>query len=291
MEIEITRDSAGFAGSARDFLAARLEHNVLATVLDNVLRTERGAGCTSGDLALSRDSPLFAVGSEPATGEVIAAALRTPPWPMLAAGFDNPGHASDLIDRWLTHDPALSEFGAEPATAMALINGWQASTGGTTECIFREALYSLTTVSDPSDPATGRLREATEEDRDLLVQWEVAFGVETGLGQTEQAAAIVDRRLDARQQFIWEDGRPTSTLGHTAQIAGAVRIGSVYTPPGLRNRGYASAAVAALSRLLLVRGAERCMLFTDVANPTSNRIYASIGYVRFADWEQHRLLR
>ena len=210
---------------------------------------------------------------------------------MLAAGFDNPTHASDLIDRWLTEDPELSEFGAEPATAKALVKAWRATTGGSTECIFREALHSLTTVSDPPDPATGRLREATDEDRDLLVRWEVAFGVETGLGQTEQAAAIVDRRLDARHQFIWEDGRPTSTLGQTAQIAGTVRIGSVYTPPEFRNRGYASAAVAALSRRLLERGAQRCMLFTDVANPTSNRIYASVGYVRFADWEQHRLLR
>ncbi len=291
MEIQITRDANGFAGSARDFLAARLEHNVLATVLDNVLRTEPRAGSMGGDLSLSRASPLFAVGSEPATGEVIAAALRTPPWPMLAAGFEHPTHASDLIDRWLTEDPELSEFGAEPATAKALVKAWQASTGGTTECIFREALHSLTRVSDPPGPATGRLRQATDEDRQLLVQWEVAFGVETGLGQTEQATAIVDRRLGARQQFIWDDGRPTSTLGHTAQIAGTVRIGSVYTPPELRNRGYASAAVAALSRLLLVCGAERCMLFTDVANPTSNRIYASIGYVKFADWEQHRLLR
>jgi predicted GNAT family acetyltransferase len=30
------------------------------------------------------------------------------------------------------------------------------------------------------------------------------------------------------------------------------------------------------------------MLFTDLANPTSNSIYASIGFVRIGDWEQHR---
>lgn len=291
MRIDITRNPAEFADRARYFLAARLEHNVLATVVDNVLRTEPRAGPTGGDPAAFRAVPVFALGSEPRTREVVAAALRTPPWPMLAAGFDNPAHARDLIDRWLTPDPTLSEFGAEPATAKALIQAWRATTAGSTECVFREALHSLTAVSDPPEPATGRLRGATEEDRDLLVQWEVAFGVETGLGQADQAAAIVDRRLDARQQFIWDDGRPTSTLGHTAQIAGAVRIGSVYTPPEFRNRGYASAAVAALSRRLLEHGAQRCLLFTDLANPTSNRIYASVGYVRLADWEQHRLLR
>lgn len=32
------------------------------------------------------------------------------------------------------------------------------------------------------------------------------------------------------------------------------------------------------------------MLFTDLANPTSNRIYAAVGFRRVADWEEHTLL-
>src|SRR5262249_10458581 len=143
----------------------------------------------------------------------------------------------------------------------------------------------------PPRPAPGGLREAGREDRELLVEWAIAFGTETGLGRPEQAAASVARRLAARQEFLWEDERPVSVLAHHVVVAGAVRIGPVYTPPEFRSRGYASAAVAALSRRLLAAGAERCMLFTDLANPTSNRIYASVGYVSFAEWEQHRLLR
>lgn len=45
--------------------------------------------------------------------------------------------------------------------------------------------------------------------------------------------------------------------------------------------------MAQLSRRLLDAGAARCMLFTDLANPTSNRIYAEVGYRRFDDWEEH----
>jgi len=56
----------------------------------------------------------------------------------------------------------------------------------------------------------------------------------------------------------------------------------------LRGRGYAGAGVAAASSLLLEAGAELCMLFTDLANPTSNKIYHEVGYRRFADWEDHR---
>jgi predicted GNAT family acetyltransferase len=65
-------------------------------------------------------------------------------------------------------------------------------------------------------------------------------------------------------------------------------IGPVYTPPALRRRGYAGAGVAAASRRLLDAGASRCVLFTDLDNPTSNKIYYEVGYRRFADWEQHR---
>lgn len=63
------------------------------------------------------------------------------------------------------------------------------------------------------------------------------------------------------------------------------RVGPVYTPPAQRGRGYAGSAVAGLSRRVLARGARRCALFTDLANPTSNKIYAEVGYRPLCDWE------
>ena len=65
--------------------------------------------------------------------------------------------------------------------------------------------------------------------------------------------------------------------------AGSVaRIGPVFTPAHLRGRGYASAVTAALSDELLQRCAV-VMLFTDAANPTSNAVYARLGYKVVAD--------
>ena len=51
----------------------------------------------------------------------------------------------------------------------------------------------------------------------------------------------------------------------------------------------ATTAVATLSRRALEAGARKCMLLADLANPTANHIYASIGYRRRGDWEEHRL--
>jgi predicted GNAT family acetyltransferase len=62
------------------------------------------------------------------------------------------------------------------------------------------------------------------------------------------------------------------------------RIGPVYTPPEYRKKGYASACVATLSQQLLNQGYQACYLYTDLANPTSNHIYKTIGYQPVCDW-------
>ncbi len=74
-------------------------------------------------------------------------------------------------------------------------------------------------------------------------------------------------------------------------VAGTVRLGPVYTPPPDRGRGYATSAVAAVCRRMLASGAERCALFTDLSNPTSNRIYAEVGFQRIADWAEYHFER
>jgi predicted GNAT family acetyltransferase len=88
----------------------------------------------------------------------------------------------------------------------------------------------------------------------------------------------VAERIAQRRLFLWCDPEPVSMAGWSGRTANGVRINFVYTPRGCRRRGYASACVAALSQHLLDSGRRFCTLFTDLANPTSNKIYRSIGY-------------
>jgi hypothetical protein len=69
----------------------------------------------------------------------------------------------------------------------------------------------------------------------------------------------------------------------TRETTSGCSINTVYTPPRFRRHGYATAAVAALSGRLLESGRRFCCLYTDVANPTSNSIYAKIGYKPIRD--------
>ena len=57
-----------------------------------------------------------------------------------------------------------------------------------------------------------------------------------------------------------------------------VRVAPVYTPPEMRGRGYAGAATAAVSQAALDAGVREVVLYTDLANPTSNALYQRLGY-------------
>jgi predicted GNAT family acetyltransferase len=62
----------------------------------------------------------------------------------------------------------------------------------------------------------------------------------------------------------------------------------VYTPPERRGRGYATALVAVVSQRALDAGAAACSLYTDLANPTSNKIYDAVGYRPVRDVTRYR---
>jgi predicted GNAT family acetyltransferase len=55
-------------------------------------------------------------------------------------------------------------------------------------------------------------------------------------------------------------------------------VDPVYTPARLRGRGYAGAAMVEVSRAALAAGATEVVLFTNLANPTSNALYQRVGY-------------
>jgi predicted GNAT family acetyltransferase len=178
-----------------------------------------------------------------------------------------------------------------PNTARAIAAAWERRTGGTSRLTLSEGMHVLEVVQDPPRPAGGALRLPEPDERDLLVTWMEEFVVEAGLIGAAHARAMVDARVRRHGLFVWDDGGPVAMVGSNPAVAGVVRIGPVYTPPQLRRHGYAGTAVAAVSQRALAAGAARCMLYTDLANPTSNKIYAEVGYRRCGDWEEIALER
>ncbi|WP_256862965.1 GNAT family N-acetyltransferase [Microbispora sp. GKU 823] len=111
------------------------------------------------------------------------------------------------------------------------------------------------------------------------------FQQEAHVERTADPTPVVAARVNREELVLWEDDdRPVSVAGVSAPIAGMSRIGPVYTPPGLRGRGYGSAVTHAASRKALDDGATEVLLFTDLSNPTSNSIYQRLGYRPIADY-------
>ena|SRR6266849_594786 len=119
-----------------------------------------------------------------------------------------------------------------------------------------------------------------------MIEWTRAFQAEVG-EPADDADVRVDRGLAAGNLWLWDHGEAMSMAVSRGPVEGVVRVAGVYTPAGKRKRGYAEACVYALSQRLREAGF-RCILYTDLANPTSNSIYRRIGYRAVAEVLRYR---
>jgi GNAT superfamily N-acetyltransferase len=288
MELRFFDDPVAFLDVAADHLA---EQPVLSTVVSGV------ANRTASDLAAGVPWPegvprWFAAVID--GDEVTGAAMRTARFGAYPAFLlPMPDQAALLLARTLIErdEPLAAANGALPAVRI-FCDEMAAHSGGTTTIGQHTRLFELGELMDPG-PVEGRLRPATVDEQGLVSSWYDAFmadadeqaGREPGTSPHESLSPEdMRRRIESGRTFVWEDEseQPVHLTAASQPSYGVSRIGPVYTPREHRGRGYASAAVAQVSKLLRDSG-ERACLFTDQANPTSNKIYEAIGYRRVVD--------
>jgi len=224
--------------------------------------------------------PFFATVEE--AGEIVGCAFRTPPHKLVLTPM--PEEAARLVGeaaavRW----EALGATLGPTVEAHAAARSWVARHGGRLRDGMKQRLYRLDEVTPPRG-VPGRMRAATAEELPLVTAWGDGFAAEAGAEFRSTAEAQADW-VAAGRLFFWEDGGPVSMAVASGGSRHGMRVGYVYTPPERRRHGYASALVAALSHRLLDEGYAFCVLYTDLGNPTSNAIYASVGYRPVLDVE------
>jgi hypothetical protein len=132
-------------------------------------------------------------------------------------------------------------------------------------------------------PPEGRARAAVPGELPLLREWFRGFAEWTS--SPPPPGSEIERRVDEGLLLVWEvDGLPVSMVGRTPVVLEQAKIAPVYTPAALRGRGYAGAVTAAAGDAALAAGAREVLLFTDLANPTSNALYPRIGYRPVSDF-------
>jgi RimJ/RimL family protein N-acetyltransferase len=270
MRVETFTDAGAFLARAEPWLLERITGNNL------VLGIASTAAKRSGYYGERAWFALVTQGDTP-----VLAALRTPPRPVVlsqgvleavpalvaAIRRDEPDNPGVIGPRDLAEAAARSLAGRAWRQAMSM------------------RAYELTEIlPDPRRP-DGRLRLVRNDERALLEEWILGFRRDAHLRDPTPATQAAERMMQGATAWFFErDGRPVATVAGRADLPGAARIGMVYTPPELRGNGYGSAATAALSARLLGGDIRACFLFTDLDNPTSNKIYQRIGYRAVCDY-------
>jgi predicted GNAT family acetyltransferase len=274
MKLTRHQDADAFLEHADAFLAAREAENNLILGLSSRLR--------NAPLMYGEPAYLAVVEDE---GEVVAAALRTPPHNLVLSEIDRAEAIEPLVrDVGQTYGKLPGVVGPKRRVE-EFVTAWEGETGAKGRCEREQRAFRADSV-DPPQGVSGHMRPYESGDYELAVRWMDAFVAEALSGpEPESSAQFVERREADPDGglVVWVDGEPVCMAGFGGLTPNGIRIGPVYTPPDERRRGYGSALTAALTQQLLDGGRRFCFLFTDLANPTSNRIYQQIGYRAVSD--------
>jgi predicted GNAT family acetyltransferase len=269
-------DAAAFLARVRPWLMrAEIENNVIDSI----------AAYIAAGLMAPKLPPYFAAAID---GEAVAAcALRTPPHKLVITDGPDPAVRALANDVFALAPDLPAVHGPEPA-ANVFATAWTRLAGCKMQFGTRHRLYSTRVVTRDLPRTAGHLRHAELRERPLALRWAHAFAGEAmPPNEKFDHGEAIDRAFRQEALFFWDDAGPVTMVAARGMNPTNARVGHVYTPPDKRRRGYATAAVAALTSRLLAEGKAWCCLYTDLANPTSNSIYQQVGYSAVRDFNDY----
>lgn len=276
MHVELVDDPSVFLAATGGHLAASpARHNLILSLAHaRVAHPVPGRYAWAHDrgrvVAVASQSPLtFPVVLGPGPRAGVVALARA----LACVAPDAPGVTGEA--------PSASLFAGEWATATR-------SRGAPREAL---RLYRATRVRPPGG-VRGHLRRAGAADLATVTDWVGRFQDEIGEPWPEGHIRYEAERLVAeRELWCWDDDGLVAITSATPVHEGVARVRHVYTPPERRRRGYAGACTAGVTAERLAAGAESCVLFTQLTNPTSNAVYARLGYRPIAEILAYRFDR
>lgn len=197
---------------------------------------------------------------------------------------NDPGAIACLIEGMALAGVDIPGVMAEKSLVEMFVRFYTARHGLTARINTNQRIYELTEVN-PKVPKAP-LRLACERDMAFLPYWDTGFNKDCIDPSHAVSDSLEGYRYLIRQGRIYimeEGGIPVTMAKISRDLQKVCVIGYVYTPPYFRKKGYATACVASISQIGLDRGFSKCVLYTDLTNPTSNSIYQKIGYKPLCD--------
>ncbi|MEV8374285.1 GNAT family N-acetyltransferase [Kribbella sp. NPDC056861] len=265
MKLRSTHDPLEFKAAVSPFLEADpVLHSVLLTNVEDRINA----------ITTDPEPPVF-LSLHTDGGQVAGAILCTAQRGIYLGGLPEE-FVPAIVDACVELAPNPRIVDGTAYAALLLADEIGVRLGGEFRSTRRLRLHRLERFVDQKAP--GAPRQAVPADLDVAAQMLAEFAQEADHSSPPDDQDWARARIDRGRIWLWEnESQIVSLVAHQATVFGATRVGPVYTPPEHRGHGYASALTADVTRRLLATGSTPC-LFTDLANPTSNKIYAAIGY-------------
>lgn len=281
MQFRRYTDVHAFYHDTHEVLMRHESQNML--ILGNIIMGHEGKDKTDW-----RDPANWLMATVSDANGIQLTALMTPPHNLTLYATDNriDPKAIDCLIEGLK-DENIPGVTTEKSLAECFAGEYTARKGLAFKTVMNQRIYELTTVNSGVNPV-GTVRLLDEKDMYFFPYWLEAFHAANVYGKMEmsipQDEHLYRYRLSTKKLYVLEaDGMPVSMAGYTRELPTAIGVAFVYTPPYFRRKGYATSCVAQLSQMALDRGYAKCVLYTDLLNPTSNRIYQKIGYKAVCD--------
>ncbi|MHA1976647.1 MAG: GNAT family N-acetyltransferase [Candidatus Hodarchaeales archaeon] len=220
--------------------------------------------------------------------------IRTPPFNQLISYTDNLDTLDILVEVLIEKQMDIPGVLGFKTGALRFAQLWEEKTDQKYRLETHERIYRLEKVN-PETIGGNDFELATVDEKEIILRMGKEFLFEvlpegsTETAHIESSQRRLEQALQNKMVYVLKvNGEIVSMVKRAHVTPNGQTVNAVYTPPNERKKGYATEAVAKLSQLILTEGKKFCFLFTDLANPTSNKIYQTIGYRPVIDMDLYR---
>jgi predicted GNAT family acetyltransferase len=206
--------------------------------------------------------------------------LMTPPRNMIIySNKYNDNAIGSFVNKIIERHENIPGIDGEKTLVELIKDNYVNKTGRKHKLEKRLGIYKLENVNEYHKP-DGIFRKAEIKDKKIIKQYYINFGKDCNehVYDNGKLDENITDDITNNNYYVYENIEIVSMARKQRPTKSGMAIGPVYTLDKYRNKGYGTAVVSELSKIILNSGNKFCTLFTDLSNTTSNSIYKKIGY-------------
>jgi uncharacterized protein len=189
--------------------------------------------------------------------------------------------AQKLIEELLDYlqDTELPGVSGEPQIIEKLANSYSTARNVSYRVNMMMESYFCPSISPSRVSET--LKKASLEHLNTVADFLAGFAYDAygNIVEPSSQLSVAEHLINAGNLYLlFENSAPVSMANIAHRSTRYARINAVYTPPQHRKKGFASTIVSKLCDILKEENLKP-MLYADLKNPDSNKVYKNVGFI------------